>query len=71
MSKKSGYKAVAADLVTTLLQNGGEPTIEGLSDIWFIKNNNDEVLLSHLKALVKIFTKAIEEIEHVEGSNRQ
>jgi len=63
MNKRSGYKAVAADLVTTLLQNGGEPTVEGISDIWFIKHNDDELLLAHLKALVNIFTKAIEEIE--------
>ena len=38
--------------------------IESLNDIFEISAGNKDVLKSHIKALINIFTKALEEIEN-------
>ena len=61
----SKYVRVAKNIVINVLNNGGDPTSNGIKEALLIQFNDkdNKVLLKHLKALNKIFTKAIKELE--------
>ncbi len=59
---------VAISLLDKIL--GGEnTTAEALSELYEIKNGNKKIILEHLKAIVSIFSKAIDYLENGENHN--
>lgn len=44
-------------------------TAEALSELYEIKHGNKKVILEHLKAIVSIFSKAIDYLENEENNN--
>ena len=59
----SDYVFVARDMVIKILSNHEEPTAEGIYELLEIQTGSKKVLLKHLKAIHKIFGKAINELE--------
>ena len=53
---------VAISLLENILGNENA-TAEALSDLYEIKHGNKKVILEHLKAIVSIFSKAIDYLE--------
>lgn len=51
------------NLLCNILGGNQEPTIYALADLYEIQNGNKKILLEHLKAIHKIFGRAIEELE--------
>lgn len=57
------YVDCAKTFVNTILQNNGNVTFEGLSDIYEIQKGNKDVLIEHIRAIRNIMNKALEELE--------
>lgn len=70
MSEKAAYINTAATIVRAYLSYG-EPTPDGIYDILEISSGNKEVLLSHLKAIRNICSKAIEALEVNDERNEE
>lgn len=51
------------NLLCYILGGNHEPTIDAIADLYEIQNGNKKIILEHLKAIYKIFGKAIEELE--------
>ena len=60
-------KEVAKAIILAYLEIGMTP--DGLYSIYEIRDDNNELLLEHVKALKNIFEKAIEEIENDKGTH--
>ena len=61
--KQSKEVAFAKHCVITILNNGGQPTAEGIKEVFNIQFGGTDVLLEHIKALDEVFQKAIKELE--------
>ncbi len=57
------YVNIAIHFLDCILNNNGDITAEGISDLLEIHNRNKDVILAHLKAIESIISKAIEELE--------
>ena len=58
-------KDTAKVIITNALQgaNGGDAPAENIAELYALMNDeNDEVLMAHVNALVNIFTKAQEQL---------
>lgn len=55
---------VALHFLELILNNNGEMTSNGLTDLFEIKQGNKKVILQHLKAINSIISKAINDIEN-------
>lgn len=60
--------SVAISLLEKILGNE-DTTAEALSELYEIKQGNKKVILEHLKAIVSIFSKAIDYLESKENNN--
>lgn len=58
---------ISIHFLELILQNGGNHTAEGLSELFEIKNGNKKIILKHLKAITNIMIRAINELE--DGNN--
>ena len=54
------------NLLCYILGGNQEPTINAIADLYEIQNGNKKIILKHLKAIHKIFGKAIDELEGVD-----
>ena len=61
---------VAKSFVMKILSNNGEPTPDGVYDMFEINRGNNEVLLQHLEAIISIINKAIEQIKEGEKDDK-
>lgn len=59
---------VAISLLDKILGNENM-TVEALYELYEIKHGNKEIILEHLKAIVSIFSKAIDYLENGENHN--
>lgn len=59
----SDYLKISIHFLECILQNGENYTAEGLSELYEIKNGNQEIILKHLKAINSIIEKTIKELE--------
>lgn len=53
----------AINLLCYILGGNHEPTIDSIADLYEIQNGNKKIILEHLKAIHKIFGKAIDDLE--------
>ena len=65
MKQPSKEVKFARHCVITILDNGGQPTAEGIKEVFNIRFGGTDVLLEHLKALDEVFQKAIKELEEI------
>lgn len=64
--EKVKYVECAKNFIINILNNNGNPTAEGLKEIFEIERGNKQVLLEHLKAINKIIDKAIKELKTID-----
>ena len=57
---------LAKSFVISILSNGNSPTLEALSDIYWIRSGNKELLIEHIKAIRNIMNKALKELNNEE-----
>ena len=60
---------IATKIVQTFLSTN--QTLAALQDIYEINSGNEKVLLGHINALIKIFTKAKEKLEGRQNGQRR
>ena len=54
---------LAKSFVISILSNNDSPTLEALSEIYWIRSGNKELLIEHIKAIRNIMDKALKELE--------
>lgn len=54
---------LAKSFVISILSNNNSPTPEALSDIYWIRSDDKELLIEHIKAIRNIMDKALKELE--------
>lgn len=54
---------LAKSFVINILANQGNPTSEALYDIYWIRSDDKELLIKHIKAIRNIMDKALKELE--------